>query len=99
MHTIQADWAKDKEDARKFWIENDANMRLSMIKILEDAKKTDPPLIYVQIDQEGLTEKNIQKLAAYRLLAEEMGWEIGSFDVNSISHTVSAPMRQLPPQK
>lgn len=99
MQAIIADWAKDKDDAAKFWSNHDAAMRESMVKVLEEAMKTDPPLIYVHIDAEGFSEQNRQKLAAYRVLAEEMGWEIGAFDINSIAHTVSGPMRKLPPGK
>ncbi len=92
MDTLPADWEKDKENAARFFETQPADMRQSMIKVIEEAAKKDPPLIYVHIDG-GLSDKNVDKLSAFRILAEEMGWEIAAFDVNSISHTVSAHMR------
>jgi hypothetical protein len=97
MDSLPANWAQDIENSKKFWVEHDANMRLSMLKVIDEATKKEPPLIYVHIEG-GLSDNNLEKLSAYRVLAEEQGWEIGALDINGISHTVSAPMRRFPPK-
>ncbi|MEK7571064.1 MAG: hypothetical protein AAB553_02210 [Patescibacteria group bacterium] len=44
------------------------------------------------VDPEGITEKDRMKMSAYKVLAEELGYEVGEYTHHQKTHNVNAPI-------
>ena len=86
--------AWDMEYAARFWQHQPEGMREAMMSNIESAAKQNPPQIGYFVDPSGITEKDKERLSAYRVLAEEMGYEVGQYVFNKQSHAALAPIHK-----
>jgi len=85
---------KDEEYSQRFWDRDQPDgLREVMIYNLESAVKRGTFSLFV--DPKGITEKDKEKLSAYRLLAKETGFEIGEFVFSKETYTVTATISQI----
>lgn len=49
------------------------------------------------VHSEGINDKDLNKLAAYRQIAHEMGYEIGEYQHHAVSYTIIAPITRISP--
>ncbi len=88
----------DMEYAAKFWNRQDKNLspkyagqlRESMRGNIESAVNGKRGSIGSFVDPTGVTEEDKEKLSAYRVLAKEMGYEVGDYAFDKRSHVASA---------
>lgn len=82
---------KDEVYAARFWEEKPEELREVMIdNICQAAEKEG--FIGSFVDPSGITEKDKEKLSAYRQLARELGYEVGEFKFYPKAHTARAPI-------
>ena len=87
--------AQDMDYAARFWARSQpTGMRENMMTIVESSANQNPPQLASFIDPSGITEKDKEKLSAYRVLAEEMGYEVGPYVLNNRSYTALAPIHK-----
>lgn len=92
---LDSNKAQDMDYAARFWTRSQpTGMRENMMTIIESSANQDPPQLASFIDPSGITEKDKEKLSAYRVLAEEIGYEVGPYVLNKRSHTALAPLRK-----
>lgn len=86
--------SEDAEYARRFWDRGQPNgMRSTMVDILESSIQRESFGSFV--DPSGITEYDKEKLSAYRMLAQELGYKIGKFTFNKKSYSVTAQITRL----
>lgn len=84
----------DEMFADWFWAKNKKpGMRDIMEGVIESAVTEGRFTSFV--DSTGITDDDRAKLSAYRVLAREMGYEIGRYKFNARSHNVSAEIRRM----
>ena len=83
---------KDAAYAGRFWNRNQNIVGLKdvMAQSLQGAIEKRDRLFYVLVNVSGLTEQDKEKLSAYRVLAGEIGIELGPFRLNKRSGTAVA---------
>jgi hypothetical protein len=88
---IPKDKARDLEYAARFWRgERPSQLRETMKKIIESAY-AQGQFAYA-VDSNGLSETDKEKLSAYRVLANELGYNIGPYELHKTSWTVTSPI-------
>ena len=88
--------ARDTEYADRFWKRQPPGMRDSMTDNIHRAAQETPPMIGSFVDPAGMTEEDKEKLSAYRLLAEELGYEVGQYVFNASAYTARAEIKKKP---
>lgn len=83
----------DHNYAQRFWARVPEGMRAAYQTSIESAARTGTLAIFVNM--EGLDEKDREKMSALRLLAKELGYEVGQFRLDKRSGTVSASIRKI----
>src|SRR3989344_2969320 len=91
---LNSNKAQDMDYAAQFWAHQPEGMHAVMRQNIERAAKQNPPQIGSFVDKAGITEEDKEKLSAYRVLAEEIGYEVGQYVLNKRSHTAFAPLRK-----
>lgn len=94
--------AKDISYSMDFWRgKNDPkferDLREAMIGSLKTAFENQRLSIFVS--PEGITERDKEKISAYRVLAEEVGYKIGKFSFNKDAHVASGPIEKIKPSQ
>lgn len=82
----------DEMYAQRFWDRQPPGMREVMIENIHSAAEKGS--IGSFTDPKGISETDREKLSAYRLLAEELGYEVGSYVRNPKTYTASAPIKK-----
>ena len=82
----------DRVYAERFWARSPEGMRAAYQASIESAARTGTLSIFVNM--EGLDEKDKEKMSAFRLLARELGYEVGQFRVDRNRATASAPIQK-----
>ncbi len=83
--------ARDIDYATRFWRQQPAGQKQAMQEIIQNQVELGKFSLFVS--PSGISEGDEEKLSAYRLLAREMGYEIGSFHFNPNAHTVTAEIK------
>ena len=83
----------DEAYASMFWEKQPKGMRETMINIIRDSEREG--MIAFLSAQEGITQDLKEKLSAYRLLAKELGYEVGEFAFKAKAGTVTAQIRKI----
>ncbi len=90
--------SKDVAYAMRYWEKRtDPNTRKTMEEILTTALSKGAFHIAVYISPnpaDGISEKDKEKLSAYRLLADEMGYELGPFVLQRDAGNVRSDIRK-----
>jgi len=99
--------SQDEAYAENYWghfmpSASDKSERMEQAKMLmreaiESQAKTG--LFRSFVDKTGITEKDKCKLSAYRLIAKEIGYEIGQFKFNKDAGTVTASLKKIESQE
>ena len=84
--------SRDLEYATRFWESQPSGMREAMRENIEIAAQAGSISSFV--DPKGISEKDKEKLSAYRVLAKEMGYEVGQYVTNRDSYTAVAPINK-----
>lgn len=86
--------SEDEEYARRFWDKGQPKkMRSTMVDILESSIQRGVFSSFV--DPSGITEYDKEKLSAYRILAQELGYNMSKFTFNKNSHSATAQISRL----
>lgn len=67
-----------------------------MTEIVHDAIASGYGSISCFVSMTGFDEKDLEKLSAYRVLARELGYEVGHYVLNPREGTASAPISRIP---
>lgn len=92
---------RDRKYADMFWEDNKnikEKMRRTMMEIIENSinHETGEGTLYLQaVSRTGIKEKDKARLSAYRILAREMGYEIGEFVFDKKTDVVRASIKKL----
>jgi hypothetical protein len=88
---------KDESYAEEFWQKQPAGLKEAMEQNILAAIKAGIFSMFVAPeegktfqDTESIDEESKRKLSAYRVLAKEIGYEIGPFTLNKNAHSVKA---------
>jgi hypothetical protein len=85
---------KDGEYSKKFWEKGKPEgLREAMIENIISATNTGFIGIFVSLD--GYTENDKEKMSAYRVLAKEIGYEIGPYKLDRKTGVASADIRKI----
>ncbi len=84
--------AVDGEYASAFWKDQPSGMLEIMRGIIEKAGEKGKIVHFT--GPHGFEEKDREKLSAYRILAEEMGYESGPFRLDPKTHTATAEIKR-----
>lgn len=93
QETLDEKIGKDKKYAKRFWDRQPPGMR----EVIEgNIRKgvAESGRIGCFVSPRGPDEKDREKLSAYRLLAEKMGYEVGSYSFNKRDYIASAPIKK-----
>lgn len=85
---------KDEEYADRFWARRAKGSREVMVEYVHKAAQKDG-FISSFVDPSGITEKDREKLSAYRKLARELGYEVGDFKFSPDAYTAIAPIKKV----
>ncbi len=88
----------DKEYARRYWIRQPPGMREVMERYIQKCASEGIPLRHF-VGAEGIAEDDKEKLSAFRVLARQMGHEIGQYSFDKSSHVATAEIRKKPQRK
>ena len=84
---------KDAEYSKRFWEGQPDGMREAMIENIKSAASSGTFSMFAIM--EGFSEKDKEKMSAYRSLAKEIGYEIGPIKLNRQTGTASAEIRKI----
>ncbi len=91
---ISGDFACDLELAAQFWREDrPRGLREAMKENIVEASRSGR--FAIAIDRKGQSDDETLKLAAYKMLAMELGYEIGPYQFHANSGTATAVIRKL----
>lgn len=86
--------SKDDIYSHLFWSRKQPpNLREAMMQNILSASQTGTFGVFV--NPSGMTEEDKEKLSAYRVLARELGFEIGEFQFNKRSHNALATIKKM----
>jgi hypothetical protein len=88
----------DKEYARRYWIRQPPGMREVMERNIKKSA-TEEGVIYHFVDPQGIKEDDKEKLSAFRILARQMGYDIGQYHFDKHAHVASAKVRKKTKRK
>jgi len=84
---------EDRLYASKFWNQHQTRgLRENMIENIKTAEKGGSFSLFVS--PIGITKTDKEKLSAYRVLADEIGYKIGGFKFNKKSYTAQASIKK-----
>lgn len=86
---------RDAAYAARFWSNQPEGMREAMVTSIDSAASTGELGLFV--DPGGITEKDRQRLSAYRALAKELGYDVGQYTFNPNSYAAIAPISRISP--
>ena len=84
--------AVDLDYAASFWKNQPEGMEQTMMSVIETTAQEGTFWQYV--DQEKMTDKDKEKISAYRVLAKQMGYSLGGFTHQSGKPTGHAPIER-----
>ncbi len=82
---------RDVAHATRFWLRQPKGVREAMEQSIRAAVGVGTLSLF--IDPSGITNSDRDRLSAYRVLAQELGYEVGDFVINHSAHTATAPIR------
>ena len=86
---------KDEVYAERFW-GRDQPKGLKEVMVENIRKASEESGVFTSfVDQNGINDKDREKLSAYRVLARETGYEIGEFKLDKKTGVASAPIKQV----
>jgi len=87
----QERYVRDIIYAARFWARGQPSGYLKVMKeYIENAKD----MLHIFVSPEGIKEDDKEKLAAYRVLASQMGYEVGEYKFDKQTYIASAPIRK-----
>lgn len=84
---------KDEVYSEQFWIGQPKGLREVMIQNIESAAREG--IFHIFGGPNGIEERDKAKMAAYRTLAQENGFEIGLFHYNRSTYVLTATITKI----
>jgi len=84
---------RDQVYAERFWQKQPKGKREVMIENIP--RMADNGFVTSFVSQNGLSEEDREKLSAMRVLAKELGYDVGQFTFDSKTHIAKAPISKV----
>lgn len=83
----------DRLYAERFWASAPEGMRVVYTTSIESAARIGTLSLFA--NREGIDERDKEKMSALRVLAQELGYEVGQFHLDKKQNTASAPIHKI----
>lgn len=86
--------AEDEEYAKRYWTRQPKGMKEVMEDYIRKSAR-ERGLISHFVDPNKIAEDDKEKLSAFRLLAKQLGYEMGQYKFDKQTHTTTAEIKKI----